>query len=1615
MPLDSKAVKDVFLAAIDKPTRAERDAFLEGACAADDALRRRVEALLKEHEQSGSFPDFLGVVNGTQDHLPAPDAITATCGDPVLPGRDRPLDFLAPPRQPGHLGRLEHYEIHSVVGQGGMGVVLKAVDERLNRVVAVKVLAPQFAANAAARRRFIREAKAIAAVTHEHVVTVHAVSDDDDPHPYIVMQLIQGVSLQDRLDKTGPLELKEILRIGLQAARGLAAAHAQGLVHRDIKPANILLENGVERVKITDFGLARAVDDASVTQSGTIAGTPLFMSPEQAAGDAVDPRSDLFSLGSVLYVLCTGRPPFRATGTMAVMKRVIEDEPRPIRDINPDIPDWLEAIIARLHAKNPADRFQSAKEVADLLEQHLAHLQQPNLVPNPATAPHPRTSTEAKLRHWRLWLAVFLAPQLLLPVFYALYVLFGGMRDLTFGLIVVAAGGVILTGLSIFILIVRRMVAKPGAGSSSVVPKPPRVERPARTKPPSLALPRALIIAPVVAVVLVVVGLWLGVISSGGTRILLVLLALPAIGSLVAGIILLELFDARRASRTDGEGGAPMESVAQPVKSRWRWGLRAWLLVSLFPVVALFEMLLLKALPKEMGNGFVEFKVFSPINVVLAGLIAFWLVFRYRRNAAARRSAELPKPKSARQKHSRSTVWPVASLVIGAGLIVLIAPTIIRYLSNRGELLLEPQRGLVGINVLQDNVVVHDWMDMQMRQSLRLSPGKYRLNASGGPGYQISGWEVTTDGLFSGHASHQGGESCELNLERGERVTVRALMRPVPSVPSIPVPLAATDKDRLQGDWVAVSGKSQGQPFSANALKSTRVKFTGGSARITMPGNENGEATFKFDSTSNFKEIDVIRAGDTLAMLGIYRLVGDRLTICLGDPGQPRPRSFPTEHDARSGCMVVEFRPSTEGWVQLFNGKDLTGWKYHPTQPGNWKVENGHLVGRLNYGRPNHLFSERGDFQDFHLRAEVMIDPTGNSGIYFRSPFELRFLGGVYPPAHEAQIYNDDSPTNNDAYKTGSLHGVVMYDKVLVRGEQWLTLEIIARGQHVTVRVNGQTTVDETLPYDPNRKEPRGHIALQAEKGTVRFRKIEIKELPIAARHDVERLRGAWRAVSVERTGKALTPEEVRSLRFDFAGNTLTSNHMEKGPAQRMVFTLDPTKSPKQITLKPAADSTFVIEGIYRFDGDRLVVCMAMFDIPKSRPPTFALDPADPARALMTFERVPPPGPAGGWVSLFNGKDLTGWQTHPDQPGDWKVENGVLIGRGPRSHLFSERGDYQDFHFRVEAAIGKGGNSGVFFRAGKELISVVQRGKQPAGYEAQIVDSDEPNTYRTASIIPIGAAPTNLIKPDEWFTLEVVATGNHLVTKLNGAPIVSKDDASNMYRKGHFALQVWSPGTVVKFRKIEIKELPATPKDGGFVPLFNGRDLKGWKTHSDQPGQWQVKNGVLTGRGERSHLYSERGDYQDFHLRAEVRINDGGNSGLFFRSGFGPDFDVLRLLSSRPPNSETDRKIGLPLGYEADIKLDNEFSRTGSVWSLPPLPIEPVHKAVKESLVTPGTWFTFEVIAQGNHIVTKVNGKTALDWVDEQNSHTKGHFALQVSHPKTIVEFRKIEVRELPD
>jgi TolB-like protein len=367
-------------------------------------LEPRVQELMSRLKQ---LPPALASATPSPSQTPAPEV----------------YDFLAPALLPGELGRLGPYRILSVLGSGGMGVVFLAEDSQLQRRVALKALHPALAASASARRRFLREAQAAAAVEHDHLVPIYQVSDERGV-PYLAMQVLQGETLEERLVRQRRLPIPEVLRIGQEIADGLAAAHGRGLIHRDIKPANIWLErkeqdsSPVDRVKILDFGLARpAGDDSGLTHPGTFVGTPLYGSPEQASGGSVDHRCDLFSLGSVLYALCAGQSPFAAGSNLAVLRRVCEDTPRPVQQLNPEVPAGLAAIIARLLAKNPAQRYASAAEVAALLGHERNKLGQPTA---PAQA-RPRAAETMQMKaprkrrsRWLVAAGVFLAPLLAL-------------------------------------------------------------------------------------------------------------------------------------------------------------------------------------------------------------------------------------------------------------------------------------------------------------------------------------------------------------------------------------------------------------------------------------------------------------------------------------------------------------------------------------------------------------------------------------------------------------------------------------------------------------------------------------------------------------------------------------------------------------------------------------------------------------------------------------------------------------------------------------------------------------------------------------------------------------------------------------------------------------------------------------------------------------------------------------------------------------------------------------------------------------------------------------------------------------------------------------------------
>ncbi len=266
------------------------------------------------------------------------------------------------------LGRIGNVELEHLLGQGGMGMVFKGRDSILDRPVAVKIIDPSVASNPLARQRFLQEARLAASINHPNVVKIHSVNDSGTT-PALIMEFVDGQSLRQRVGEPTPLAESQVRGIARQIAEGLSAAHAKKIIHRDIKPGNLLLEKGTDQIKIADFGLAFATEKSSyMTSDGVVLGTPEYMSPEQVRGVPLDARSDLFSLGTVLYEMCTGRLPFGGQSVMSIAYNIANEPFAPIRQLNPDISEEFSDLIERLLNKSTKDRIQTADELIALLD-----------------------------------------------------------------------------------------------------------------------------------------------------------------------------------------------------------------------------------------------------------------------------------------------------------------------------------------------------------------------------------------------------------------------------------------------------------------------------------------------------------------------------------------------------------------------------------------------------------------------------------------------------------------------------------------------------------------------------------------------------------------------------------------------------------------------------------------------------------------------------------------------------------------------------------------------------------------------------------------------------------------------------------------------------------------------------------------------------------------------------------------------------------------------------------------------------------------------------------------------------------------------------------------------
>ncbi|MBI5759694.1 MAG: protein kinase, partial [Planctomycetales bacterium] len=381
---DIQKLRDYAIGRLPAP---QADEVLIHAASCETCLTRIT--ILAKNPQAEILPQAKVSKSGASPSIPRSDPLASTRlyghgpPEPVSPDMDTfDMEALDPSPRSNAIGRLGPYDVLGVLGHGGMGMVFKAFEESLNREVAIKVLARQLATSSKSRQRFVREAQTAAAIRHPNVVTIHTVSDFRAV-PYIVMEHLAGQTLQDRIKAQAPLELKDVLQFGIQIASGLAEAHKHHVIHRDVKPSNIMLVPGDdgERAVIMDFGIARVMlDQSDLTSHGAVMGTPAYMSPEQIRGLAVDPRTDLFSFGAVLFAMIHGRSPFQGGIPLEVARKVAELHTPPLRELHPHVPENLSKLVSRLLEKEPDKRFTTAKEVVQQLKNCLNEVGQSNFI-----------------------------------------------------------------------------------------------------------------------------------------------------------------------------------------------------------------------------------------------------------------------------------------------------------------------------------------------------------------------------------------------------------------------------------------------------------------------------------------------------------------------------------------------------------------------------------------------------------------------------------------------------------------------------------------------------------------------------------------------------------------------------------------------------------------------------------------------------------------------------------------------------------------------------------------------------------------------------------------------------------------------------------------------------------------------------------------------------------------------------------------------------------------------------------------------------------------------------------------------------------------------------------
>jgi formylglycine-generating enzyme required for sulfatase activity/serine/threonine protein kinase len=1664
--------ESIFTTAAALKTEAERQAYLDEACKDNPELRAEVEALLKADADAGSFLNHPPVgtdatIAMSSDH----DTVDANSG-PVS------LAFLQPCVTPGRIGRIDHYEVIEVVGQGGMGVVLRAFDTKLSRIVAVKVMAPELAANPTAVKRFLREASTAAAVHHDHVVTIHAVGDHHRP-PYIVMQFIDGQTLQQKIDREGALELKQILRIGSQMAAGLAAAHKHGLIHRDVKPANILLENGVERVKITDFGLARAADDLEMTQTGMIAGTPQYMSPEQAKGEPVDARSDLFSLGSVLYTMCIGRPGFRAETTMGVLKRVCDETPRPIREVNAEIPPWLEAIIAKLLAKNPAERFQSAAEVGELLSQHLAHVQNPAQVPRPATVALPAVPAQPinasksgdrltpQQRHRRsILIATLLCGILALAAGVIAFIAREANMPPQFITIYTDDPDVTVT--------IDDRLSPRSKLSSERNPNEPvwvggpnsdHVEFWSTSVRPGKHRVRALKGFQVVydETFELKRGEQKTIDLKGSTSVAVLPASWPSSAEEI------HLLAASANDWTPLFNGQDLTGWSEPSDVPSAWDVVDGVLVGkgvysyLVSDHTKFRDFHLRAEVRinEGGNSGLYFRSELLADWQTRGCIGYEAEISTTEPGGKTGSLRSYPQSVVLQKVDEPLVppgqWFIYEVIAAGNRLATfvngkLAAEVTDNTHSQGRLalqLLAPETTIVEFRRIEIRELVPDDGFVKLFNGRDLAGWKPHPDAPGG-------WAVEDDTLV-GRGTNQ-----YLFTTRDDYQDFQ---------------LRAEVKINAQGDGgILLRMLPPGKPAAEDGYE---VQIMGDPAHVSPTGG-------------------IIRHGTEVTGRGAKGR---------GDSTQP-DKWFVLEVSAIGGNLTVAIdgrevlrfrdeRPRTRGHIALQSFSDGTEIAFRkieikelpPTAPplavapfDAAQAKAHQDVWAKHLGVPVEVENSLGMKLRLIPPGKNTVGPRGN--LENAAPF---YLGTCEVTVGQFRQFVADTgyQTTGETNKLGGMR-VQAGAKTERRADYvWNNPELAADG---TCPVTLVTWQDAKAFCDwLSREEGRTYRLLTGGQWQWAAQAGSAEAFYYgAAAADMDA--HAWHKGNSEgRVHPVGTKQPNPWGLFDVYGNVWELSYDWERGGKRVM--------PTEATVGPAGQDRIHFwgggytaapeAGSERATGpasvgySHLGFRVAIVGDLRPRPPAMAVAPFDVAQAKAHQEAWA--RHLGAPVEIENS---LGMKLRLIPPGEFLMGN-TQAEVDQLSRLLEEGGapDYDKFAaktsspqhrvrltkpFRLSECEVTVGQYRKFIEATKHVPTMEQLGIKRFGWTSSAVEPDgeeravigvswddakafckwlgeqEGRTYdlpseaqweyacragtTTAwsfgddaaglkdhavfghpSFWPADVVGSKAANPfglfdmhgnaDEW-CLDWHQRDYYAHSPVDDPLCTTDPNVKGAGRvvRGGTALSApwWTRSTT---RAYEYPSTPNTPKGfrvamvGDLKPiwtqLFNGRDLAGWKTHPDHAGAWSVSDGMLVGKGRRSWLFSERADFTNVHLRAEVQINDVGDSGIFVRA----DFDLDEL--------------GAPQRFiEANISAGGYDSKVGSIWG-PALLAE-----AQQQLVKAGEWFTFEVIASGGDVETKVNGVTAASAKDCP-VHA-GHIALQVFSEDTEVRFRKVEIKQLP-